>query len=54
MNKEELKQKILELLNAKRDIMANQMLYGTSVDYKELLFQIDEEIREILGDKENE
>lgn len=54
MNREEKLNKILEVLNNKRDIMTKQMFYGFSVDYKELLFQIDEEIREILGDKENE
>lgn len=47
MTKEE---KILEILNNKREIMVKNILYGRGVDYKELLFEIDEEIRKILGD----
>ena len=47
-----MKEKILEVLNNKRDIMTKQMLYGLSVDYQELLFQIDEEIRKIIKDSE--
>lgn len=47
-----MKDEILEVLNNKRDIMTKQMLYGMSVDYKELLFQVDEEIRKII--KEND
>lgn len=48
MNKEE---KILEILNNKREIMVKEILQGISVDYKELLFEIDEEIRKILGEE---
>ena len=48
-----MKDKILEVLNNKRDIMTKQMLYGMSVDYQELLFQIDEEIRKIIKDSED-
>ena len=47
MNKEE---KILEILNNKREIMMKEILYGISVDYKELLFEIDEEIRKLIGE----
>lgn len=47
-----MKEKILEVLNNKRNIMTKQMLYGLSVDYQELLFQIDEEIRKIIKDSE--
>ena len=47
-----MKEKILEVLNNKRDIMTKQMLFGMSVDYKELLFQVDEEIRKIIKESE--
>lgn len=47
MTKEE---KILEILNNKREIMMKEIIYGISVNYKELLFEIDEEIRKLLGD----
>lgn len=49
-----MKDKILEVLNNKRDIMLKQMLCGMSVDYEELLFQVDEEIRKIIKDSDNE
>lgn len=52
MNKE-LKEKIEEILNNKREIMIRQMLQG-SVDYEELLYQIDEEIRQALKESDKE
>lgn len=52
MNKE-LKEKIEEILNNKREIMLRQMLRGY-VDYEELLFQLDEEIRQVLKDSDKE
>lgn len=42
-----LKEKIKEILNNKREIMVRQMLQGY-VDYKEILYQLDEEIRQAL------
>lgn len=48
-----MKDKILEILNNKRDIMTKQMLCGISVDYQELLFQVDEEIRKIIKYSDN-
>lgn len=47
---EEIKEKIMKVLNDKREIMIRQMFSG-KVDYEELLYQVDEEIRKIL-DKE--
>lgn len=47
-----VKEKIEIILNNKRAIMLQQMLSG-NVDYEELLFQIDEEIREVLKDSDN-
>ena len=47
-----IKEKIEIILNNKRTIMLQQMLSG-NVDYKELLFQIDEEIREVLKDSDD-
>lgn len=43
-----MKDKILEVLNSKREFLMERMFYGMYIDYKELLFQIDEEIRKIL------
>lgn len=48
-----MKDKILEVLNNKRDIMLKQMLFGLSVDYEELLFEVDEEIRKIIKDSDD-
>ena len=44
-------EKIEKILNDKRAIMLQQMFSG-NVDYEELLFQIDEEIREVLKDSD--
>ena len=52
MNKE-LKEKIEEILNNKREIMIKQMLQGY-VDYEEILYQVDEEIRQVLEDSDKE
>ena len=52
MNKE-LKEKIEEILNNKREIMIRQMLRGY-VDYEEILFQLDEEIRQVLKESDKE
>ena len=52
MNKE-LKEKIEEILNNKREIMVRQMLQGC-VDYEEILYQLDEEIRQALEDSDKE
>ena len=52
MNKE-LKEKIEEILNNKREIMIRQMLRGY-VDYEEILYQLDEEIRQALKDSDKE
>lgn len=52
MNKE-LKEKIEEILNNKREIMVKQMLQDC-VDYEEILYQLDEEIRQVLKDSEKE
>lgn len=52
MNKE-LKEKIEEILNNKREIMLKQMLQG-HVDYEEILYQLDEEIRQVLKDSDKE
>ena len=48
----DIKEKIETILNNKRTIMLQQMLSG-NVDYEELLFQIDEEIREVLKDSDD-
>lgn len=50
-----MKDKILKVLNNARKEMAKQMLFGENdVDFKELLFQVDEQIREILKENSNE
>lgn len=49
-----MKYKILGILNNKRDIVLKQMLFGMSVDYEELLFEVDEEIRKILEESDKE
>lgn len=52
MSVKEIKEKIETILNNKRTIMLQQMLLG-NVDYEELLYQIDEEIREVLKDSDD-
>ncbi|MBR4003576.1 MAG: hypothetical protein IKI95_05950 [Clostridia bacterium] len=45
-----MKMEILQILNNARYNLMKQMMSGNEIDYKELLFQIDEEIRKVLGD----
>jgi hypothetical protein len=47
-----IKEKIEKILNDKRTIMLQQMFSG-NVDYEELLYQVDEEIREVLKDSDD-
>ena len=47
-----MKDKILEVLNNARKEMTKLMLFGMSVDYQELLFQVDEEIRKIIKESD--
>lgn len=45
-----MKIEILKILNNARYNLMKQLMSGSEIDYKELLFQIDEEIRKVLGE----